>query len=72
MSHSPKTVTLVPTGALTNIALAARLEPRIVERVKEVVLMGGAIMLEIGVQWLNLTSKLTQKRLILFSMKSGH
>ncbi|MBV2188354.1 MULTISPECIES: nucleoside hydrolase [Providencia] len=41
MSHSPKTVTLVPTGALTNIALAARLEPRIVERVKEVVLMGG-------------------------------
>ncbi|ENU1226012.1 nucleoside hydrolase [Providencia rettgeri] len=41
MSHPPKTVTLVPTGALTNIALAARLEPRIVERVKEVVLMGG-------------------------------
>ncbi len=25
MSHPPKTVTLVPTGALTNIALAARL-----------------------------------------------
>lgn len=41
MSHPPKTITLVPTGALTNIALAARLEPRIVERVKEVVLMGG-------------------------------
>ncbi|MCD2529492.1 MULTISPECIES: uridine-preferring nucleoside hydrolase UriH [Providencia] len=41
MSHPLKTVTLVPTGALTNIALAARLEPRIVERVKEVVLMGG-------------------------------
>ncbi|MDR2225560.1 MAG: nucleoside hydrolase, partial [Providencia sp.] len=41
MSHPPKTVTLVPTGALTNIALAARLEPRIVQRVKEVVLMGG-------------------------------
>ncbi len=40
MSHPPKTITLVPTGALTNIALAARLEPRIVERVKEVVLMG--------------------------------
>ncbi|MCW2256481.1 purine nucleosidase [Providencia alcalifaciens] len=41
MLHPPKTITLVPTGALTNIALAARLEPRIVERVKEVVLMGG-------------------------------
>lgn len=35
------TITLVPTGPLTNIALAARKEPRIVERVKEVVLMGG-------------------------------
>lgn len=42
MEHEPNTVTLVPTGALTNVALAAKLEPRIVERVKEVVLMGGA------------------------------
>lgn len=41
MQHPPKTITLVPTGGLTNIALAARLEPRIIERVKEVVLMGG-------------------------------
>lgn len=41
MSNPPKTITLVPTGPLTNIALAVRLEPRIVERVKEVVLMGG-------------------------------
>lgn len=41
MSHGPGTITLVPTAGLTNIALAARKEPRIVERVKEVVLMGG-------------------------------
>ena len=36
-------ITLVPTGALTNIALAVRKEPRIVERVKQVVLMGGGV-----------------------------
>lgn len=41
MSHEPGEVTLVPTGPLTNIAMAVRKEPRIVERVKEVVLMGG-------------------------------
>ncbi|PFG28254.1 nucleoside hydrolase [Corynebacterium renale] len=41
MNEEPGTVTLVPTGPLTNIALAARLEPRIVDRVQEVVLMGG-------------------------------
>jgi len=42
LAHPPGTVTLVPTGPLTNVALAARKEPRIVERVAEVVLMGGA------------------------------
>ncbi|MDC4233746.1 nucleoside hydrolase [Actinomyces sp. B33] len=41
MAHEPDTITLVPTGPLTNIAMAARKEPRIVERVREVVLMGG-------------------------------
>ena len=41
MTHEPGSVTLVPTGALTNIALAVRKEPRIVPRVREVVLMGG-------------------------------
>ncbi len=41
MAHEPGTITLVPTAGLTNIAMAARKEPRIVERVKEVVLMGG-------------------------------
>ena len=43
MAHEPGEITLVPTGALTNIALAARLEPRIVPRVREVVLMGGGV-----------------------------
>ena len=41
MNNEPGTITLVPTGALTNIALAVRKEPRIASRVKEVVLMGG-------------------------------
>lgn len=41
MENEPGTITLVPTGPLTNIAMAARKEPQIVERVKEVVLMGG-------------------------------
>ncbi|WP_024746360.1 ribosylpyrimidine nucleosidase [Levilactobacillus namurensis] len=35
-------ITLVPTGPLTNIAVAMRLEPRIIPKVKEIVLMGGA------------------------------
>jgi purine nucleosidase len=42
LDAEPGTVTLVPVGGLTNIALAARKEPRIVELVREVVLMGGA------------------------------
>lgn len=42
MAHEAGTVNLVPTGPLTNIALAMRKEPWIVERVKQVVLMGGA------------------------------
>lgn len=43
MAGEPGEITLVPTGALTNIALAARKEPRIVERVRQVVLMGGGV-----------------------------
>jgi purine nucleosidase len=35
-------ITLVPTGPLTNIAMAVRKEPRIVPKVQEVILMGGA------------------------------
>ena len=40
---SPGEITLVAIGPLTNIAMAIRQEPRIVENVKEVFIMGGAI-----------------------------
>lgn len=43
MGSEPGSITLVPTGPLTNIAMAVRKEPAIAERVKEVVLMGGGI-----------------------------
>lgn len=42
MAHEPKTVNLVPVGPFTNIALAMRKEPRIIERVKSVIVMGGS------------------------------
>lgn len=42
MAHEPGTVHLVPVGPFTNIALAMRKEPRIIERVKSVIVMGGA------------------------------
>ena len=38
-------ITLVPTGPLTNIAMAMRLEPKIVPKIQEIVLMGGAYQL---------------------------
>jgi uridine nucleosidase len=37
----PGQVTLVPLGPLTNIAMALKLEPRLVKATKQVVLMGG-------------------------------
>ena len=42
MAHDRKTITLVPVGPYTNIALAVRKEPGIVDRVKAVVCMGGS------------------------------
>ncbi len=41
LAAEPGEITLVPTGPLTNVAMAARKEPRIVPRVREVALMGG-------------------------------
>jgi len=43
INADPGVVTLIPTGPLTNIAMAVRKAPEIVGRVQEVVLMGGAI-----------------------------
>ena len=37
------TVTLIPTGPLTNIATAMVREPKIIERIEEIVIMGGAM-----------------------------
>ncbi|MDH4056671.1 MAG: nucleoside hydrolase, partial [Gammaproteobacteria bacterium] len=37
------TVTLIPTGPLTNIATAIEREPQILERIEEIVIMGGAM-----------------------------
>lgn len=40
----PKEIRIVPIGPLTNIAMAIRKEPRFAGAVKELVLMGGAIL----------------------------
>jgi purine nucleosidase len=47
MQH-PGEITLAPVGPLTNIALALLLEPRIVERVAGVALMGKSLKSEKG------------------------
>jgi purine nucleosidase len=39
---SPRKITLVPVGPLTNIALALKMEPRIKQKIERIVLMGGA------------------------------
>jgi purine nucleosidase len=42
--NSPGQITLIPVGPLSNIAAAYLKEPRIAEAVKEVIIMGGAVM----------------------------
>jgi inosine-uridine nucleoside N-ribohydrolase len=42
VSAAPGEITLVATGPLTNIALAVRREPRLADRVREFVIMGGS------------------------------
>ncbi len=34
-------ITLIPTGPLTNIGMALRLEPRIAEKIRQIIFMGG-------------------------------
>jgi purine nucleosidase len=43
MASANDSVTLVPTGPLTNIAMAMAKEPALVPRIREIVLMGGAM-----------------------------
>ena len=45
MREPPGSITLCPTGPLTNIALAIIKEPAIVPRLREIVLMGGSMEL---------------------------
>jgi ribosylpyrimidine nucleosidase len=45
LMESSGDITLVPTGPLTNVAMAMRKEPRIIPRIKEIVLMGGVYQL---------------------------
>ena len=40
---SPGEITLLAIGPLTNVALAIRQEPRLVEALKEIIIMGGAL-----------------------------
>ena len=40
--HSDGDITVVTTGPMTNLAMAMRMEPRIIPKIKQVVFMGGA------------------------------
>jgi purine nucleosidase len=42
LAADEKSVTLVPTGPLTNIGIAIKKQPEILPRIREIVLMGGA------------------------------
>ena len=43
LRESEGDVTVVTTGPMTNLAMAMRMEPKIVAKIKQIVLMGGAI-----------------------------
>ena len=43
IKHSPEKVTIIPTAPMTNIGMALRMEPSLVENIEEIILMGGAV-----------------------------
>ncbi|MBQ2899032.1 MAG: nucleoside hydrolase [Oscillospiraceae bacterium] len=43
LMESEGDITVVTTGPMTNLAMAMRMEPKIAEKIKQIVLMGGAI-----------------------------
>ncbi len=45
LMESEGDIILVPTGPLTNIAMAMRMEPKIIPKIKRIVLMGGSYQL---------------------------
>lgn len=42
IKNSPEKITVIPVGPCSNIALALRLDPTIVDNIEEIVIMGGA------------------------------
>lgn len=45
LMDSDEKITIVATGPLTNVGMALRMEPRIVDKIEEIILMGGAYQL---------------------------
>ena len=45
LMNSDEKITLVPTGPITNIGMAIRFEPKIIEKINRIVLMGGSYQL---------------------------
>ena len=71
MSNEPGTITLVPTGPLTNIAMAARMEPRMLNVSRKSCLWAADTMWATGVPWPSSTSRSIRKPLTSCSMKPG-
>ena len=45
VQKSPRPVTIIPTGPLSNIAVALLMEPELKRNIQEIILMGGAVYL---------------------------
>ena len=45
MINSKEKITLVPVGPLSDIGMALRLNPQIADKIKQIILMGGAYAL---------------------------